>query len=64
MKKQIESIILENTNGQRLRIYKVDGNRPLSFCIGVEGDETHFEFTVDDAETIVAAINSVVAEFI
>ena len=64
MRKQVESIILENTGDQRLRIYKVGGDGTPIFCIGVEGDETHFEFTASEAETITEAINSVVAEFV
>ena len=61
MKKQVESIVLENDSGQRLRIYKVDADGPPTFCIGVEGDETeHFEFTEMDADVITSAIASVV----
>lgn len=64
MRRQIESIILENTSDQRLRIYKVEGDGTPIFCIGVEGDETHFEFIASKAKTITEAINSVVAEFV
>ena len=57
MKKQIESIVLQNKVGQILRIYKVENSD--TFCIGQE-DADHFEFTVEEAEEIVIAINTVV----
>ncbi len=63
MKKQTESMVLENKEGLRLRIYKVEGDGPISFCIGVDGDETHFEFGAGDAEQITAAIDVVVDSF-
>jgi hypothetical protein len=61
MKKQTESIVLENESGQRLRIYKVDGVD--KFCIGLEGETDHFEFEVKDAEEITRAIDIVVDSF-
>ena len=62
MKKQIETIILENKSKQRLRIYKIENSN--SFCIGLEDDEAdHFEFEAADAEEITKAINSVVDSF-
>lgn len=61
MKKQIESIVLENKTGQRLRIYKIENSN--SFCIGLEDDGDHFEFEAGDAEEITNAIDAVVASF-
>ena len=57
MKKQIESIILTDEHGQRLRIYRVGGSD--IFCIGPEDDE-HFEFKAEDAKEIIEAINTVI----
>jgi|CXWL01.1.fsa_nt_gi hypothetical protein len=61
MKKQTESIVLENKTGQRLRIYKVDGSD--TFCIGIEGESDHFEFQSRDADEIKAAIGVIVDSF-
>ena len=61
MIKQIESVILENKTGRRLRIYKVENSN--SFCIGLEDGNDHFEFEVGDAEEITNAINVVVDSF-
>ena len=57
VKKQTESIVLENKQGQKLRIYRVEGSD--TFCIGLEDDE-HFEFEAGDAEVITKSINTVV----
>ena len=57
VKKQTESIVLENKLEQKLRIYRVEGS--ATFCIGIE-DEDHFEFEAGDAEVITKSINTVV----
>jgi len=59
MKKQTESIILTSDQGQRLKIYRVDGSD--TFCIGLEDDE-HFEFKADEAKEIIESINTVVGD--
>ena len=61
MKKQIESIILENKNKQRLRIYKCENSN--SFFVGLEDAEDHFEFDIESAEEITQAINQIVDSF-
>lgn len=61
MKRQIESITLQNDKGQRLRIYVVDGSN--TFCIGMEGDNERFEFAARDADEINKAIDVVVDSF-
>jgi len=58
MKIETESMILENKQKQRLRIYKVEGG--TTYCIGVEGEE-HFEFEAKEAAEICQTINRVVA---
>lgn len=59
MKTQIETIVLTNKAGQKLRVYLVDGASPPEFCIGRDGGD-HFSFFAQDAEDIAGAINSVV----
>jgi hypothetical protein len=61
MRTKIESIILENKEGQRLRIYQVEGSN--TFCIGLESDSDHFSFAIEDAAIITDAINKVVDSF-
>ncbi len=61
MKKQTESIVLENKDLQRLRIYKVEGGD--TFCIGIEGENEHFEFMASDAQEIKKSIDEVVCLF-
>lgn len=63
MKSQTESIVLTNNKGTRLRIYKIEGDGPIGFCIGVEGDAEHFEFLGGDADEIIKAINTVVSSY-
>ena len=58
MKKIIESVVLENKNGQRLRIYKIENGN--TFCIGLEGESDHFEFEANEADDICNAIGKVV----
>jgi hypothetical protein len=58
MKKIIESVVLENKNGQRLRIYRIEGGS--TFCIGIEGGDDHFEFEENEADDICNAIGKVV----
>lgn len=60
MKKQIESIVIENKNKHRLRIYRVEHTD--KFCIGSEDGE-HFVFEAGDADDITSAINEVVESF-
>jgi len=62
MRKQIEVIILENKAGQRFRIYKVE-NANL-FCMGLEGDNDHFEFETSEAKEIIESVESVVDSFV
>jgi hypothetical protein len=57
MKQIIESVVLENDKGQRLRLYKVDGGN--TYCIGGDADD-HFEFTAREAEDICNAIGSLI----
>jgi hypothetical protein len=58
MKKIIESVVLENKIGQRLRIYKIENGD--NFCIGIEGESDHFEFEAPEADDICSAIGNVV----
>lgn len=60
MKKQIESIVLENKTKQRLRVYRVENAD--KFCIGTD-DGDHFVFEASDADDITCAINEVVESF-
>lgn len=60
---QTESVILTNGDGQKLRIYKVEGNGIPVFCIGIEGSEDHFSFNAGEAEEITRAIDTVVDSF-
>ncbi|NCQ52047.1 hypothetical protein GW796_09160 [archaeon] len=64
MKTQTESIILTNKEGQQLRIYKLEGEGPLLFCLGIDGDSEHFRFSADDAEYITKEVDVVVNSFI
>jgi hypothetical protein len=58
MQKTIESIILQNDKGQRLRIYKVeDGD---TYCIGVEDGDDHFEFSSEEAQEVCNALGKIV----
>ena len=66
MTKKTESIILENKDGQRLRIYRVENTegKDLTFCIGLEGEgQDHFTFYSEDAVDITSAIDTVVDSF-
>ena len=66
MTKKTESIILENKDGQRLRIYRVENTegKDLTFCIGLEGEgQDHFTFYPEDAGDITSAIDTVVDSF-
>ena len=58
MKKIIESVVLENKNRQRLRIYKIENGN--TFCIGLEGENDHFDFEANEADDICNAIGKVV----
>ena len=58
MKRTIESVVLENDKGQRLRLYKVDGGN--TYCIGGDDADDHFEFTAREAAEICNAIGSLV----
>ena len=60
MKKEIDSVVLVNKAGQRLRIYKVEGTN--TFCIGLEGQD-HFEFEANTHNEIIDAICMVVDSF-
>ena len=60
MKIEHESIVLENRDGQRLRIYKVD-NAEDDFCIGLEGeDQDHFNFKACDMAPLLRSIKYIV----
>ncbi len=61
MKIQTEGIVLENKSKQRLKIYKI--NDSDSFCIGLEGENEHFEFMGSDADEITNSINIIVNSF-
>lgn len=61
MKKQIESIVLENDKKQKLRINSIGST---SFCIEVEGDYDYFEFKAEELIQIIDSINSVVTSSI
>jgi hypothetical protein len=66
MTKKTESIILENKDGQRLRIYRVENteDKALTFCIGLEGEgQDHFAFYPEDAVDITSAIDTIVDSF-
>ena len=66
MTKKTESIILENKDGQRLRIYRVENTegKDLTFCIGLEGEgQDHFTFYQEDAVDITSAIDTGVDSF-
>ena len=58
MNKQIESIVLQNSKKQRLRIYAMIDNN--TFCIGLDGEEDHFEFKDTDADEIIEALRTIV----
>ena len=58
MKQTIESVVLDNEKGQRLRIYKVEGSD--TYCIGVEDGDDHFEFSSEEAQEVCNALGKVV----
>ena len=63
MKKEYETVILTNDEGQRLRIYKIE-NTDDDFCIGLEGEgQDHFCFRASEAEMITDAINTTVDQY-
>ena len=60
MKQIIESLLLENKSGERLRVYKVEGGKD-EFCLGSADDpDGHFSFRASDAEDICNAIHKIV----
>ncbi len=61
MKQEIESIVLENKGGQRLRIYRVEGSCD-EYCIGLDGESDHFVFTAEESVIIRESIERVIDE--
>jgi hypothetical protein len=62
MKKEYETVILTNDEGQRLRIYKIENTGDDFYIgIGLEGEgQDHFFFRASEAEMITNAINTTV----
>ena len=60
MKQIIESLILANKAGERLRIYRVEGGKD-EFCIGSADDPAgHFTFHAADCDELCNAIRKIV----
>ena len=65
MKKEYETVILTNDEGQRLRIYKIENTGDDFYIgIGLEGEgQDHFCFRASEAEMITNAINTTVDQY-